>query len=190
VIPDSEEAASLITLSAAAKGSVTINRINPENLEDFLLRLRKMNVEMEIGPDFVKIMPPKGDYVGSKIQCGFYPKLNSDFVPPMSVLATQAVGETLVYEWLYENRLGYVSELIKMGAKAEVLDPHRVRIIGPTKLHAQNITSYDLRMGITLVIAAIVAEGQSEISDIHHIDRGYENLEERLRNIGVDIKRD
>lgn len=189
VIPDSEEAASLITLAAAAKGDVVVKNANPDFLEDFLLRLKKMNVNLETGPDFVHVMPPTQEYIGTKIQCGFYPKLNSDYVPPMSVLATQAQGETLMYEWLYENRLGYVNELVKMGANAEILDPHRVRIIGPTKLHAQNITTYDLRMGITLVIAALIAEGQSEISDIHHVDRGYTDLEGRLNKLGADIRR-
>jgi UDP-N-acetylglucosamine 1-carboxyvinyltransferase len=107
----------------------------------------------------------------------------------MAVLATQALGETLIYEWLYENRLGYVAELNKMGANAEILDPHRVKITGPTKLSGKQIKTYDLRMGMTLVIAALTASGQSEISDIHHIDRGYENLEERLTSLGADIKR-
>lgn len=189
VIPDSEEAASFITLAAAVKGDVKISHLNPDFLEDFLLRLRKMNVNFETGVDYVHVLPPDKEYVGSKIQCGFYPKLNSDYVPPMSVLATQAQGESLVYEWLYENRLGYVAELKKMGANAEILDPHRVKIIGPTKLHANSITGYDLRMGMTLVIAALVADGQSEINEIHHIDRGYTDLEARLRNIGADIKR-
>ncbi|MGE5298392.1 MAG: UDP-N-acetylglucosamine 1-carboxyvinyltransferase, partial [Acidobacteriaceae bacterium] len=159
VIPDSEEASSLITLSAAAKGDVIISKLNPDYLEDYLLKLKKLNVNFETGPDFVHVKEPVSEYTGTKIQCGFYPKLNSDYIPPMSVLATQATGETLMYEWLYENRLGYVAELIKMGANAEILDPHRVKIIGPTKLKGQKITSFDLRMGMTLVIAALIAEG-------------------------------
>ncbi|MDP4001134.1 MAG: UDP-N-acetylglucosamine 1-carboxyvinyltransferase [bacterium] len=189
VIPDSEEAASLITLAAACKCDVKVTHINPEYLEDYLLKIKKMNVNFEIGPDFVHVHKPVSDYKGAKIQCGLYPKLNSDHLPPMAVLASQATGETLIYEWLYENRLGYVPQLVKMGAKAKILDPHQVKITGPTPLYGQNITTYDLRMGITLVIAALIAEGQSEISDIHHIDRGYENLEQRLKAIGADITR-
>ncbi|MBI2607739.1 MAG: UDP-N-acetylglucosamine 1-carboxyvinyltransferase [Candidatus Doudnabacteria bacterium] len=190
IIPDSEEAASMITLAAAAKGKLKITDLNPDFLEDYLLRLKKMNVNFKVGPDFVQVLPPSGEYVGTKLQSGLYPKLNSDFVPPMAVLATQAKGETLIYEWLYEDRLAYVAELMNMGAKAEVLDSHQVRIIGPTPLYGQKkITSYDLRMGMTLVIAALVAKGQSEIEGIEHIDRGYANLEERLSKIGADIKR-
>ncbi|MBX4186654.1 MAG: UDP-N-acetylglucosamine 1-carboxyvinyltransferase [Candidatus Doudnabacteria bacterium] len=189
VIPDSEEAASIITLAAATKSELKVTHLNPESLDDYLLKLKKMNVNFEVGENFIKIFPPDGDYIGTKIQCGLYPKLNSDLVPPMAVLATQAQGETIIYEWLYENRLGYVAELTKMGAKAEILDPHRVKIMGPTKLTGAKITSYDLRMGITLVIAALVASGTSEIDGIEHVDRGYENLEGRLASVGADIKR-
>jgi UDP-N-acetylglucosamine 1-carboxyvinyltransferase len=189
IIPDSEEAASLITLAAATKSEVKVTGLNPDYLEDYLLKLRKMNVNLRVGKDYVQVLPPQRDYVAAKIQCGLYPKLNSDYVPPMSVLATQAVGETFMYEWLYENRLGYVPELTKMGADALVLDPHRVKIVGPTILHSAKITSYDLRMGMTLVIAALVADGSSEIDGIEHIDRGYEKLESRLQALGADIKR-
>ncbi|MBX4205284.1 MAG: UDP-N-acetylglucosamine 1-carboxyvinyltransferase [Candidatus Doudnabacteria bacterium] len=189
VIPDSEEAASLITLAAATRSDVKVSRLNPEFLEDYLLKLKKMNVQFEVGSDFVHIHAPAGEYHATKLQVGFYPKLNSDFIPPMSVLATQAVGDTLIYDWLYENRTGYVPELVKMGATAEVLDPHKVRISGPTPLRGANLNSSDLRMGVTLVIAALIAEGRSEIIDIHHIDRGYEHFEKRLKKLGADIKR-
>lgn len=189
VIPDSEEASSLITLAAATKSDIKISNLDPEFLEDYLLKLRKMNVNFEVGEDFVHVHPPGTEYVAGKLQVGFYPKLNSDFIPPMAVLATQATGETLIYDWLYENRMGYVRELQKMGAAAEVLDPHKVKIVGPSKLIPAQVSAGDLRMGMTLVIAALVADGQSEVSDIHHIDRGYENLEKRLKKLGADIKR-
>jgi len=189
IISDSSEAASFITLAAATRGNVKVTNLDPDHLDDFLLKMKQMNVNLEIGKDYVQVLPPSQEYVGIKIQCGLYPKLNSDYVPPMAVLATVARGETYIYEWMYENRLGHIPELKKMGAKAEILDPHRVKIIGPTQLVAQNIKTYDLRMGMTLVIAALIAKGTSEISDIHHIDRGYENLEEKLRAIGAEIKR-
>ncbi len=189
LIPDSEEAASLITLAAATKSDIIISKVNPEILDDYLLKLKMMNVQFETGPDFVRTLVPTQNYKAIKIQSGLYPKLNSDYLPPMSVLATQAEGETIIHEWMYENRQGYVPELKKMGANAEILDMDRTRIIGPTPLHGQKITTFDLRMGMTLVIAALVAEGESEISDIHHIDRGYAKLEQRLVNLGAEIKR-
>ncbi len=190
IIADGEEAASFITLAAATKSHIKISKLNSENLEDYLLKLRKMNVNFAVNKDSVEVFEPKSDYQATKIQCGFYPKLNSDFMPPMAVLATQAQGESLFDEWMYESRLGYVPELNKMGANVQVLDPHRVKITGPTPLHSAKITSYDLRMGITLVIAALTASGESEIEGVEHVDRGYENLEERLSAIGADIKRE
>ncbi len=189
LIPDSNEAASLITLAAATRSDIKVSGLNPDFLDDFLLKLRKMNVRFEIGSDFVHILPPPDAYAAAKIQCGLYPKLASDDMPTLAVLATQAVGESLIYEWLYENRLGYVAQLEKMGARAEILDPHRVKIIGPTPLRGAKMESLDIRMGMTMVIAALVAEGESEINGIEHIDRGYERLEERLSKLGAEIRR-
>lgn len=189
IIPDSNEAASLITLAAATKSNIKISGLNPDFMDDFLLKLSKMNVRFEVGPDYVRVLMPKQDYVGAKIQCGLYPKLASDDMPTLAVLATQAKGESLIYEWLYENRLGYVDQLIKMGANAKILDPHQVRITGPTPLKGAKLRSYDIRMGMTMVIAALVADGESEIEGIEHIDRGYERLEERLSKLGAEIRR-
>jgi len=189
VIPDSNEAASLITLAAAAKGDVKVMQLNPDFLDDYLLKLKQMKVNFEVGEDFVHVMPPTESYQATKIQCGLYPKLPSDDIPTLAVLATQAEGETSIYEWLYENRLGYVTGLNKMGAKAEILDPHRIKITGPTPLKGDMMAINDIRMGMTLVVAALIAEGQSVITDIYHIDRGYENLDARLNNLGADVSR-
>ncbi len=189
LIPDSNEAASFITLAAATKSEVTVSRINPEFMDDFLLKLKKMAVNFEVGPDFVKVKIPNTDYQAIKIQGGLYPKLASDDIPPLAVLATQAVGSSIMNEWMYENRLAYATELMKMGAKVEAVDSHNVVITGPTALKGDKMTSYDIRMGMTLVIAALVAEGESEIDGIEHIDRGYEKLEARLSRLGAEIKR-
>lgn len=189
LIPDSNEAASFITLAAATKSEVMVTGINPEYMDDFFLKLRNMNVQFEIGDDFVQVKTPVGEYSATKIQCGLYPKLASDDIPPMAVLATQAEGKSKMNEWMYENRLGYVSELVRMGASAETVDSHNVIFTGPTNLHGEKITSLDIRMGMTLVVAALVAEGQSTIEGVEHIDRGYEKIEERLQKIGADIKR-
>ena len=189
LIPDSNEAASLITLAAATKGDIVVRNLNPDFLDDFLLQLKKMNVNFEVGKDFVHVLAPLSNYSAAKIQCGLYPKLASDDLPPLAVLATQADGQSLLYEWLYENRLGYIDQLKKMGATAEIIDTHQVRIAGPTALNSAKIESFDLRMGITLVIASLLAQGQSEIGGVEHIDRGYENLEARLQKLGADIKR-
>ncbi|OGE81424.1 MAG: UDP-N-acetylglucosamine 1-carboxyvinyltransferase [Candidatus Doudnabacteria bacterium RIFCSPLOWO2_02_FULL_48_8] len=189
LIPDSNEAAGFITLAAATKSDVVISRLNPEFMEDFLLKLRQMHVNFETGKDYIHVSPSQKPYTGSKIQSGLYPKLASDDMPPMAVLATQAEGESYIFEWLYENRLSYVQQLKKMGANAEVLDSHQVKIAGVTPLHGAKIIGLDIRMGMTMIIAALVATGQSEIGGVEHIDRGYERLEERLQSLGADIKR-
>ena len=189
LIPDSNEAASFITLAAATKSEIKISKINPDFMDDFLMKLRQMNVDLKVGDDFVRVLIPKEEYRSAKIQCGLYPKMASDDMPPLAVLATQAKGESLIYEWLYENRLGHIPQLVKMGANAQILDTHQVKIIGSTLLKGAKIEIFDIRMGMTLVIAALVAEGKSEIDGIHHVDRGYEHLEEKLSKLGADIKR-
>ncbi|MGE5392872.1 MAG: UDP-N-acetylglucosamine 1-carboxyvinyltransferase [Candidatus Saccharibacteria bacterium] len=190
VIPDSNQAATFITMAAATRSDIRVSGINPDFMDDFLLKMKHFGVAMDLGQDYVHVHRPEGEYKGiSKLQVGLYPKLASDDTPPLSVLATQAVGETMIYEWMYENRLGYAPELNKMGARAEILDPHRVRIIGPTKLKGSHLVCSDIRMGMALVIAALAAEGQSEICEIHHIDRGYDNLEGQLKSLGADIRR-
>jgi UDP-N-acetylglucosamine 1-carboxyvinyltransferase len=190
VIPDSSEAATFITIAAATKSEVRVSKIRPEFMDDFLLKLKLMKVNFEVGRDYVQVKAPTADYQAlAKLQVGLYPKLASDDIPVMSVLATQCVGETIIYEWLYENRLGYSGDLNKMGANTQILDPHRVKIVGVTPLHGAALSCADIRNGMTLVAAALVASGQSEISDIHHIDRGYAHLEQRLGKLGADIKR-
>ncbi len=189
LIPDSNEAAGFITLAAATQSEVTVTRINPEFMDDFFLKLKTMNVNFEVGSDYVKVKAPTGEYTATKIQCGLYPKLASDDIPPMAVLATQAVGKSIMNEWMYENRLGYATELIKMGAMVESVDSHNIIFTGPTKLHGAKLTGSDIRMGMTLLAAALVATGESEIGGVEHIDRGYENIEARLTKLGADIKR-
>jgi UDP-N-acetylglucosamine 1-carboxyvinyltransferase len=190
VIPDSNQAATFATLAAATKSSVSILGANPDFMDDFLLKMGQFNVNYSTGTDYIKILPPEGKYRGiKKLQVGLYPKLASDDVPPMAVLATQAEGETVIYEWLYENRLGYAPELNRLGANAMILDPHRVRIIGPTKLSGDKLVCSDIRMGMTLIIAALVASFESEVMNIHHIDRGYESIEKCLSAVGADITR-
>jgi len=104
-------------------------------------------------------------------------------------LMTQAEGTSLIHDWMYDGRLKYVAELKKMGANIMVSDPHRVVIIGPSPLYGKEITSFDLRAGATLIIAALTAEGQSVVSNIYQVDRGYEMLDRRLSKLGAKIER-
>jgi UDP-N-acetylglucosamine 1-carboxyvinyltransferase len=105
------------------------------------------------------------------------------------LLATQCHGTSLIHDPLFESRLGYINELVKMGANAVIADPHRVVITGPTPLRGTEIRSLDLRAGATMILAGLIAEGQTVIHDAEMVYRGYENIDERLRALGADIRR-
>ena len=189
IIPDSDEAMNLALLCAATRSEVLISQINPDFIEAGILQMQTMGVNVEIGDAWMRLHKPANAYQAAKIQCGLYPKLMSDQVPPFAVLATQAQGVSMIQEWMYEGRLGYVNELIKMGANAIIMDPHRALIVGPTPLVGAQLKSLDIRAGMTMIIAGLVAQGETVISDAHIIDRGFERIDERLRAIGADIER-
>jgi UDP-N-acetylglucosamine 1-carboxyvinyltransferase len=104
-------------------------------------------------------------------------------------LATQACGETWVHDWIYEGRQGYLRSLQEMGAKVEFEDLHRSRIIGPSELHGAEIRASDIRAGASILIAALIAKGQSILYNAETIDRGYERIDENLRKLGAKIER-
>jgi len=190
LIPDSDEAMSFAVLAASTRSDLTIKGVEPEYIEAGLLQLEEMGVNFDVAGDILHIKKPTALYRATKIQSGLYPKLMSDQVPPFAVLATQANGTSLIHEWMYEGRISnYVNELIKMGANAMLLDPHRAIVIGPTPLRGKEVKALDIRSGITTVIAALVAEGESILHEVFHLERGYERIEERLRSIGADIQR-
>jgi len=197
VIPDPIETGTFIALAAATKSNVTIKKTTVDFLRLEMEKFRLANVNFEIKEvgeaDHYRIVdiivkPSKLKAV-KRVHDMPYPGFMSDLLPPFAVMMTQAEGTSLIHEWMYEGRLKYVNELIKMGADATICDPHRVIIVGPTKLTGQEMEMSDLRAGATLVIAALVAEGKSKISNIYQIDRGYEKIDLRLKQIGADIKR-
>jgi UDP-N-acetylglucosamine 1-carboxyvinyltransferase len=118
-----------------------------------------------------------------------YPGFATDFQAPMAVLMTQADGESTIHETIYEDRLEYTRELCKMGATIEVIDERRARITGPAPLHGARVEIADLRAGATLILAALAAEGESTITGIEHVDRGYEQIEAKLVALGAQIHR-
>ena len=189
VISDDLEVSAFAVLAAATKSHIKLLPVQFEYLDSVLMQLERMNVNFKKGEGYLEILPPTSHYKAFRIQSGLYPKLICDHLPPFAVLATQAEGASLVHEWLYEARQSYLRELIKMGANAVIMDPHRALIIGPTPLFGKEVTSFDIRSGMTMVVAALAAKGETVISGVEHIDRGYEKLEERLRLIGADIAR-
>ncbi len=188
VIPDRIEAGSFAILAAATKSVLTIKNIIPEHIESVLSALICMGVGVEIRKDLVRIRPAKILRAHS-IKTHEYPGFPTDLQAPFTVLATQADGQSLIHETVYEGRLFYIENLNRMGGKIIMCDPHRILVHGATKLYGRDMESPDLRAGLAFVVAGLVAEGTSIIQDVYSIDRGYENIEGRLQKLGADIIR-
>jgi UDP-N-acetylglucosamine 1-carboxyvinyltransferase len=189
IIPDANEAATFLIMGVATKSPIIVKNTQEDHLDLVLEKLREFGADFKIGKDSIEIIPTENLKAIPKIDTRTYPGVPSDVQAPFGVLATQAEGKTLIHDSLYESRFNYINELKKMGADAEILDPHRVEIAGPSKLTGQEITSFDLRAGVTLIIAALLAEGKSVINEIYQVDRGYEKIEKRLKKLGADIRR-
>lgn len=189
VIPDQIEIGTWAVAAAATRGAVTISGVDPAHLPLILLKMREIGIQAEIAGTALSIKG-SGRFHPFKLQALPYPGFPSDLQAPFSVLATQAEGTSMLHDPLYEGRLSYIQELVKMGANAVVCDPHRVLISGPTPLYGQEIHSYDLRAGATLIIAALIAQGKTVLHEAEIVDRGYEGIDERLRALGADMTRD
>jgi UDP-N-acetylglucosamine 1-carboxyvinyltransferase len=125
----------------------------------------------------------------SKIQDGPWPAFPADLTSIALAVATQAEGSILVHEWMFENRLVFTDKLILMGADIVLCDPHRAIVTGPRRLRGERVESPDIRAGMAMLLAALCADGRSEIGNIRQIDRGYERIDERLRELGASIER-
>ena len=158
----------------------------PDDLDPIISKLRLMGVAIE--QDGTTVTVKAGEHVGAKIQVGFWPRFPTDLQPQFAILATQAAGESMIHEWMYENRLKYVESLVRMGAKIDLINPHQAIIHGPTPLHSATIASPDLRSGIAFVLAALTASGESTIEHAELILRGYERLVEKLTSVGAEIR--
>jgi UDP-N-acetylglucosamine 1-carboxyvinyltransferase len=189
VIPDTIDAGTFAVLAAVTKSDVKIKNINPEHMDLFLLKLKEFGVNMEIGKDYLHIKPSGFLKSVKKIETNIYPGIPTDLQQPLTLLATQSEGTTLVFEKMFENRFGFVTALKEMGSDIEQLDPHRILITGPTALTGQEVKSYDLRAGATLVMAGLIADGETVINEAELVDRGYEDIVGRLKKLGADIRK-
>lgn len=175
--------------AAATRGQVRITGAETSLLDAPLAVLQRMGVDLRTAENEIEIITPAGAYKATKIVTGVYPQLLTDYQPLLGVLATQAEGETLIHDWVYEGRQGYLRALQEMGARIEFDDVHRARIYGPTGLHGIEIKTPDIRAGASILIAALIAKGQSILYNAEIIDRGYEKLDERLNSLGARIER-
>ncbi len=188
VIPDRIEAATYIIAGAATGGDVVVKDLNPDHLESFLNKLEEIGVKFNVGRNYVHVLPSERLRPG-EIKTAPYPGFATDYQAPLAVLLTKAWGKSIIFETIFEERLNYLQELAKMGARVKILNPHEAEIIGPSKLQGTRLTTYDLRAGATLILAALSAKGVSEIEGIEIIDRGYENIERKLVSLGAKIER-
>ena len=188
VIPDRIEVGTFICLAAANNAELNITNCEPKHLTVPLQIFKKIGVNLEIGLNNVKVKKSK-NLQAIKLATHEYPGFPTDMQPPMTVLLTQAEGISLVHETIYESRLLYTDMLNAMGANIIQCDPHRVIVQGKADLYGKKVVSPDLRAGIAMVIAATIAQGKTEIGNVYQIERGYENIVERLKNIGVGIEK-
>jgi UDP-N-acetylglucosamine 1-carboxyvinyltransferase len=193
---DHIEVGSFMALAAATGGELRIRDVEPGDLVMVRRQFRRLGLRSEIeGSDVV--VPPEqrleveadlGDAI-PKVEDGPWPAFPADLTSIALALATQAHGEILIFEKMFENRLFFVDKLVAMGARITLCDPHRAIVSGPSRLHGERVESPDIRAGMAMLIAALAADGTSEIGNIRQIDRGYEQIDERLRALGAQIER-
>jgi UDP-N-acetylglucosamine 1-carboxyvinyltransferase len=196
VCPDHIEIASFMALAAATSGELRIRGIIPEDLEGIRRHFRRIGLQtMEESGDLM--VPPeqkltiKDDHGEAipQIDDGPWPAFPADLTSIALALATQADGTILIHEKMFENRLFFVDKLVAMGARIHLSDPHRAVVSGPSRLHGARLESPDIRAGMAMLIAALAADGTSEIGNVAQIDRGYERIDVRLRDLGARIER-
>ena len=186
--PDYMEIGSYIGLAAATKGSIRINGIKSLDLRPLKIGFQKLGISWVDEGDSIFVneiqeLKTKAD-VGStipKIDDAPWPGFPPDLTSIMTVVATQISGTSLIFEKMFESRMFFVDKLISMGAQITLCDPHRALVSGPAALHGEHLVSPDVRAGMAMVIAAMTAHGESRISNVYQIERGYEHLVERLR---------
>ena len=193
---DHIEVASFVGLAAATGGEVVVEDVQPDDLISIVPAFRKLGVHMDVSESSVRV--PAGqqlfvedDFGGQipKIESGIWPAFPADLTSIAVTVATQATGTILIFEKMFESRLFFVDKLVSMGARIILCDPHRVVVTGPATLYGERLESPDIRAGMAMLIAALCAEGTSTIGNIGQIDRGYERIDERLRDLGAVIER-
>jgi UDP-N-acetylglucosamine 1-carboxyvinyltransferase len=187
VIPDQIEAGTFMIAAAATKGDVTITNVIPKHLESISAKLREMGAIVEEGDDSIRVTVDK-KLKGVNIKTTPYPGFPTDVQQPMSALLSTVEGRSLITESIWENRHKHIDELKKMGSDIKV--EGRVAIIdGVEKLTGAIVKATDLRAGAAMVIAGLIAEGDTQITSIEHIDRGYPHIENKFQALGADIRR-
>lgn len=189
VMPDSIEAGTFVIAAGLCGDKVEIENARWKNLEVFYSKLKEIGVNISVvDENSIRVDKSQKRYKTANISTLPYPGFPTDLQPIITVLLSIVPGISIVTENVFENRFMYVDELNRMGANIKI-DGHRAVIKGVEKLSGAPVRSFDLRAGAAMVLAGLAAEGSTEISNIHHIKRGYEDFEEKLRSLGADIER-
>ena len=194
--PDYIEIGSYIGMAAATKGQITIKGIKQEEIRPLKYSFSKLGISWRIEGDELTVPIAQDLKVNTdlgnmtpKIDDMPWPGFPADLTSIMTVVATQVDGTVLIHEKMFESRMFFVDKLISMGAKITLCDPHRAVVSGPSMLHGDHLVSPDIRAGMAMVIAAMAAHGESRISNVYQIERGYEDLVGRLQELGAHIKK-
>ncbi|MCX6781409.1 MAG: UDP-N-acetylglucosamine 1-carboxyvinyltransferase [Candidatus Magasanikbacteria bacterium] len=189
MIPDRIETGTFVILGALMRSRVRVTNCNPEHVENILLHLEAAGVPFEVGEDWIETKPYEHTLRAINIKTHEYPGFMTDLQAPFTVLLTQANGISLVHETIWEGRMFYIDRLNHMGANIILCDPHRALVEGPTPLYGRTLESPDIRAGIAMVLAGLIAHGETTIGNIEQIERGYEAIDARLQALGADITR-
>lgn len=189
VRPDHIEVGTFAIASAITAGHVKIEGAKEEDLKMLLLYLSDMGVSYKLENGILSVLPSELVARRREFHTRPWPGFPTDLMSAFIVLATQTKGVALCHDWMYEWRIFFVDHLIKMGADITIADPHRIIITGPTKLHGEVIPTTDIRAGMALILAALAAEGQSTVEHAEIVERGHEDIEERLSALGAQIEK-
>ena len=189
VIPDRIEAGTYIIAGALMGDKLRVENIIPKHISSFLSKLDEMGVKLEIGPDYVVVSKPK-KLKAVDIKTLGYPGFATDLQQPITPLLCMCSGVSRLEETIYENRFKHIPYLVDMGAKVETLTNRIIKIKGPTKFKGCQVSATDLRAGACMVLAALAADGKTTIDNAHYVLRGYEDIVNKLTNVGavIDIK--
>lgn len=188
VTPDRIEAGSFLILGALLGKDVTIEHCEPAHLEAVIETLKDMGVPIHVSGTTITVSKAS-TLRPALVRTHEYPGFPTDLQAPFAVLLTQAQGESVLHEFVFDGRLNYAADLVRMGARIDVVNPHKAIVKGPMPLKGRDIDGPDIRAGLAFLLAAALAEGQSTIGNAHLIDRGYEHIEHKLSALGLDIAR-
>jgi UDP-N-acetylglucosamine 1-carboxyvinyltransferase len=187
--PDRIEAGTLMAAGAITRGDLIVANCNPSHLGAPIAKLKEMGVRIDmLGHDSVRVRADAPLHAAD-FSTEEYPGFPTDMQGQFMALATQAEGVSVVKENIFENRFMHVQELVRMGANIKIDSNNAARVLGPAKLSAAAVMCSDLRASASLVLAALVADGESILDRVYHMDRGYERIEEKLRGVGAQIRR-